>query len=155
MLSRKQFGRPKVLRGGEGHTDDLIRNLEATWKALTSRPAETRRSSVTIASLVLSASLRSTCKLMVFGRRTITKAKKQKAKGEKAKKQNGRNEGYCVEASSLFGNPITCSGWGELSKPFIVNLGWSGNSDCSTPLGIYSNVSLKIKGACLCCEHWE
>ena len=29
MLSRKQFGRPKVLRGGEGHTDDLIRNLES------------------------------------------------------------------------------------------------------------------------------
>ena len=29
MLSRKQFGRPKVLRRGEGDTDDLVGNLDS------------------------------------------------------------------------------------------------------------------------------
>ena len=29
MLSRKRFGRLKVLRRGEGDTDDLVRNLDS------------------------------------------------------------------------------------------------------------------------------
>ena len=29
MISRKRFGRPKVLRRGEGNTDDLVRNLDS------------------------------------------------------------------------------------------------------------------------------
>ena len=48
------------------------------------------------------------------------------------------NEGYCFEAFSLVGNPITCCGRGELSRPFIVNLEGSGNEDCFTALGISS-----------------
>ena len=48
------------------------------------------------------------------------------------------NEGYCFEAFSLVGNPITCCGRGELSRPFIVNLEGSGNKDCFTTLGISS-----------------
>ena len=58
-----------------------------TWTALTSRPAKTRRTSVMISSSVLSASLRLTYKLIVFGRRMITKVKKQKAKKRKGKKR--------------------------------------------------------------------
>ena len=29
MLSRKRFGHPKVLRRGEGDTDDLVRNWDS------------------------------------------------------------------------------------------------------------------------------
>ena len=58
-----------------------------TWTALTSRPAKTRRTSVMISSSVLSASLWLTCKLIVFGRHMIKKAKKQKAKKRKGKKR--------------------------------------------------------------------
>ena len=82
MLSWKRFGRPKLLRRGEGDTDDT---------ALTSRPAKTRRTSVMILCLVLSASLQPTCKLLVFGRRMITKAKKQKGKKRKIEKQKTAN----------------------------------------------------------------
>ena len=65
----------------------------ATWTALTSRPAKTRRTSVMISSLLLSASLRPTCKPMVFGRRMITKAKMQKGKKAKSKKAKSQKKG--------------------------------------------------------------
>ena len=57
------------------------------------------------------------------------------------------NEGYCFEAFSLFGNPITCCGRGELSRPFIVNLEGSGNKDCSTSLGISSKCLAEHEGS--------
>ena len=78
MLSRKRFGRPKVLRRGEGDTDDLVRNLDS----LDVKAGENPKMRIMISCLVLSASLRATCKLMVFGRRMITKMKKQKGKSQ-------------------------------------------------------------------------
>ena len=52
-------------RKGSGEAK-VTRTSYATWTALSSRLAKTRRTSVMISSLVLSASLRPTCKLMVF-----------------------------------------------------------------------------------------
>ena len=73
LATRKCSGEAKVTRT----------TSYAIWRALTSRPAKIRRTSVKISSLVLSASLRSTCKLIVFLERMITRAKSEKAKGEK------------------------------------------------------------------------
>ena len=68
----------------------------ATWTALASRPAKTRRTSVMISSLLLSASLRPTCKPMVFGRRMITKAKMQKGKKQKSQKPKKKEKGRMI-----------------------------------------------------------
>lgn len=73
-------------RKGSGEAK-VTRTSYATWTALSSRLAKTRRTSVMISSLVLSASLRLTCILIVFGRRTITKAKKQKDKKRRSRKR--------------------------------------------------------------------
>ena len=74
-----------MLRRGEGDTDDLVHNLDSLDVKAGENPIG--RTAVMISSLVLSASLRLTCILIVFGRRMITKAKKQKDKKRRSRKR--------------------------------------------------------------------
>ena len=80
MLSRKPFGRSKELQRREGNTDDLVRNLDSLDVKAGENPKNFGHD---LAFAFVSQP-------MVFGRRMITKAKRQKGKSEKAKMQKGK-----------------------------------------------------------------